>query len=227
MTIKNDQVKELPDALDVAFDFYDAWLDEVQANGGKMKTDSILFSSTAIEKGVRDSLLEKLNGGNEGVDPALCQVIAPDKIKMKYVHEMPTEVEMMVISDYATGTPSGFALVQMKVQEQSWVITTITCSKGDVLAEREFTFDTKGQLLKASVPAPFDNSKWHLVFSENNTPGHVAALQFTAASTCQNNGATTACDQNTLKEAAYAEVKGTMTETGVDVSTLTWSEAAF
>ncbi|MFN3692793.1 MAG: hypothetical protein ACK4SL_01670 [Candidatus Paceibacteria bacterium] len=226
MTFKNEDTRKLPESLDIAFDFYDAWLDEVQANGGKMKTDSILLSSTALENGVRDSLIAKLNGGNDGVDPVLCQSVAPDKIKMKYVSENPTEVELMVISDYATGTPSGFALVKMKVADKTWVITDISCSKGDVLEEREFSFSNKGQLLK-NVPAPFDNTQWHLVFSEGGTPGHVAPLRFSAASTCRTNNTDAICDINTLKEAAYAKVDGTMTETGVDVAKMEWSESPF
>jgi hypothetical protein len=66
-----------------------------------------------------------------------------------------------------------------------------------------------------------------LVFTENGTPGHVAPLLITASSTCQIDGVTTTCDESTFKEAAYAEVKGTMTETGVTVHSLTWSEQAF
>lgn len=226
MTIKNEDTRKLPDALDIAFDFYNAWLDEAKANGGKMKTDSILFSSTALEKGIRDSLLEKLNKGNDGVDPALCQITAPDNIKMKFVSEMPTEVEVMVISEYATGTPTGFALVNMKVVDRTWVISNISCSKGDVLEDREFSFSNKGQLLK-NVPAPFDNTQWHLVFSEDGTPGHVAPLLFTASSTCRTNNTDAVCDVNALKEAAYAKVDGTMTETGVEVTKMEWSENPF
>ncbi len=226
MTIKNDDTRKLPESLDIAFDFYNAWLDETKANGGKMKVDSILLSSTALENSVRDSLVEKLNNGNDGVDPALCQIVVPDNIKMKYISELPTEVEVMVISKYATGTPTGFALVTMKVADQTWVITNIACSKGDVLEDREFSFSNKGQLLK-NVPPPFDNTQWHLVFSEDGTPGHVAPLRFSASSTCRTNNTESVCDINTLKEAGYAKVDGTMTETGVEVTKMEWSEKEF
>ncbi len=223
MTIKNEDDRKVTEALDVAFDFYNAWLDEAKANGGKMKADSILLSSTALENGVRDSLLAKLNTGNDGVDPALCQSVVPDDVKMKYVSEMPTEVEVMVISKYATGTPTGFALVNMKMADKTWVITNIACSKGDVLEEREFSFSNKGQLLK-NVPPPFDNTQWHLIFSEDGTPGHVAPLRFSASSTCRANNAEAVCDINALKEAAYAKIDGAMTETGVEVTKMEWSE---
>jgi hypothetical protein len=226
MTIKNEDTRKLPDSLDIAFDFYNAWLDEAKANGGKMKADSILLSSTALENSVRDSLLLKLNNGNDGVDPAVCQTVAPDNIKMKYVHEMPTEVEVMVVSEYATGTPTGFALVRMKVVDKTWLITNISCSKGDVLEDREFSFSNKGQLLK-NVPAPFDNTKWHLIFSEDGTPGHVAELHFVTSSVCRTNNTDSACDSTMFKEAAYAKVDGTMTETGVEVKKMEWSETAF
>lgn len=226
MTIQNEDTRELPEALDIAFDFYDAWLDEAKANGGKGKADSILLSSTALEPGVRDSIVAKLNDTNNSVDPVLCQTTAPDNIKMRFVHELPNEVEIMVTAKFATGTPSGFALVKMKVADKTWVINDITCSKGDVLEAREFSFSNKGQLLK-NVPAPFDNTQWHLVFTENNKPGHVAPLRFSATSVCTANGVTGPCDINTFKEAAYAEVNGTMTETGVDIATMQWSENAF
>lgn len=226
ITTKNEDTRKLPESLDIAFDFYNQWLDETKANGGKMKVDSILLSSTALEKSVRDLLVEKLNNGSDGVDPALCQTMVPDNIKMKYVSEMPTEVEVMVISKYATGTPTGFALVKMKVAEKTWVITDISCSKGDVLEDREFSFSNQGQLLK-NVPPPFDNTQWHLVFSEDGTPGHVAPLRFSASSTCHSNNADAVCDVNALKEATYAKVDGTMTETGVEVTKIEWSENPF
>ncbi|MFM2339418.1 MAG: hypothetical protein RLZZ360_54 [Candidatus Parcubacteria bacterium] len=224
LTVKNDQVRELPDALDVAFDFYNAWLEETKTNG-KVKPDNILLSQTILTSTVKDKLIADLNTGGAS-DPLLCQSATPDKLRMKYVHKLPTEVELMVMSKFATGTPSGYAVVTMEVVGQDWVITAINCSTGDVLEAREFSFDTKGQLLK-NVPAPFDNTKWHLVFTENGTRGHVVPLLVTASSTCQIAGVTTTCDETTFKEAAYAEVKGTMTETGVAVHSLNWSEQAF
>ncbi|MCU0678160.1 MAG: hypothetical protein MUF19_01060 [Candidatus Pacebacteria bacterium] len=223
MTIQNQNDKPLPDPLDVLFDFYDGWLDEAQANGS-VKTETILLSSTALDSGLRDRIISGLNDGDAS-DPVLCQVATPDKIKVQYVSELPTAVEAIVLSEFASSTPTGYAVVKMSVVERSWVITDITCSRGDVLDDREFSFEQTGQLLK-NVPAPLDSNFWHIVYSDNGTPGYTAPLFLSASSTCvADNGAESVCDSNTFTEAADVKVQGTMTETGVNVARIMFTAA--
>jgi hypothetical protein len=223
MTIENQNEKPLPDPLDVLFDFYNGWLDEAQV-GGSVKTDSILLSSTALAGSVRDGLISGLSDG-DGVDPALCQIAVPDKIRVKYVSEQPMVVEAIVMSEFATGTPSGYAVVKMNVEDRAWVINSIICSKGDVLEEREFTFEQTGQLLK-NVPAPLDSNFWHIVYSDNGTPGYAAPLYFGTSSVCVTPGGTeSVCDTATFTEAADVKVQGTMSETGVDVARVFFTAA--
>jgi hypothetical protein len=216
MTIENQNDKPLPDPLDVLFDFYNGWLDEAQV-GGNVKSDSILLSSTALAGSVRDGLISGLSDG-DAVDPALCQVAVPDKIRIKYVSELPTAVEAIVMSEFASSTPTGYALVTMSVVERDWVITSIVCSKGDVEEPREFTFEQTGQLLK-NVPTPLDSNFWHIVYTDNGRPGFAAPLFFGTSSVCVTpGGAESVCNTANFAEAADVKVQGTMSETGVDVA---------
>ncbi len=217
MTIENRNEKQLPDPLDVIFDFYNGWLGEARANNGSMTEQTILLSSTALSDSARNAIIAGLADG-DGVDPVLCQTALPDKIRAKYVSELPTSVEVIVLSESASTTPFGYAIVKMSVIERSWVIESITCSKGDVDSEREYSFEQTGQLLK-NVPAPLDSNFWHVVYSDNGRPGFAAPLYFGASSVCvAPDGTESVCDTSTFVEAADVKVQGTMSESGVDVA---------
>ncbi len=211
--------KKIAEPLDVVLDYYTTWLEATKA-AGRPTSESDLVKSPVLTPAFATSLALRLKD-TTAPDPVLCQVEVPDKVAAKIVHELPAEAVVMLYSRFASSTPTGYALVTMTLEERTWRINEVVCTAGDVDVEREFTFETDGQLLK-NVPAPLDNTKWHLVFTENGTPGHAAPLRFTASSTCiAPDGVSSVCDQATFTEASYAKVVGNMTEEGVDVVTLT------
>jgi hypothetical protein len=220
VTVNNNaDERPIADPLDVVFDFYNEWHNEARTKG-QVSAGAAVMSSPILSTSTRENLNQKLTAGTEGIDPVLCQAVVPEKIKIKVIHQIPAEMEVMVMSRYASATPIGFALVKLSLNNREWHIDDITCSRGDVLEAREFSFEQTGQLLK-NVPAPLDSNFWHLVFTEDNTPGHTAELHFSSSSVCTLNGRETLCDTATFAEAANASVEGNMTESGVDVLRMT------
>lgn len=219
ITVNKDKERAIEEPLDVVFDFYNELLEDARANGG-VRADNRALQSPRLASSTRTNLIEQFADEGTQTDPLLCQTTVPDKIKVRVVHEVPSEVEVMVMSHYASSTPTGFALVKLALNNRNWMIDSITCSQGDVLEEREFSFEQTGQLLK-NVPAPLDNNYWHLVFTENRTPGHTAQLTFSSSSRCTLGGQEAVCDPATFLEATTVTVRGTMTETGVTVQSMT------
>ena len=86
---------------------------------------------------------------------------------------------------------------------------------------KEFSFEQEGFLIKTSVPKPFNNKNWHLVFTQDGKPGNVVPLIFDAKSQCTNlEGVKAVCKLDQFKEVDKVLVRGGMTERGATVVNL-------
>ncbi len=218
------------DPYDVVFDFYSDWLAYVHASGTPA-ANSALPGERFLTDAAKNALNEAILQTNTDVAiPVICQITAPDSVRAKIVHEVDDRAEIIVYPRYKTDntssstnttTVSGFSLVNLEKIDGSWRINSISCSRGDIAPESEYSFEQEGYLLK-NVPAPLDSNFWHLVFAENGVEGHTAPLLFTASSTCTiRDAAPEICNPESLVEANRAVVKGEMNESGVTVVSMT------
>ncbi len=206
------------DPIDIVFDFYGQWIAETIAT----TTDPFL-SGLSQDPLLSATLRKRLEDPNNRtglepnmVDAVLCQNKVPDAVSAKVLYETAEETRILVLAKDREA--AGEAIVTLRAQGGGWYIDDILCSRGEFDAPREFSFDTEGNLLK-QVPAPYNPENWHVVFTQNGTPGHAAPLFFSATSTCTwLDGTEAICQPDTFTEAAKVRVQGSMTESGVEVA---------
>lgn len=206
------------DPIDVVLDFYSDWLDAVQSTS----TDPYQAGLTN-EPLLSPALRDKLNNppSEQLRDPVLCQDPLPTKIRSKRLYEKPDEIQFVVFSKEQP--LAGQAIILARKLNNGWYIEDIKCSR-EFDEPREFTFEYEGNLLK-SVPPPYDPNYWHLVYSQDGTPGYAAQLFFGAESICINpNSTKTVCDEKQFTETQKVMLHGNMTESGVDVMKLEFIE---
>jgi hypothetical protein len=216
MSDPNNHSDSFDSPIDVTLDFYGEWLTVRQS---ATSTSLVrLPGMDVLTDGLRARLAESVAAVPE-VDPLLCTVAVPENILGRVVYETDTAAEVMVYGkDQATPERS---LATLDLTDNGWIITGISCSRGEVAPEVEFTFEQTGNLLKASLVTPLDSNKWHLVYTRDGQPGYAAPLYFDAASTCvSSDGTQTVCIPDTLIEPQSATVKGDMTEAGIKVTLL-------
>lgn len=208
------QVSKL-DAIDTVGGFYDEWLKAAQEPTADPNR-ATLAESTILSKTLRDRLVSTLKQSDTTLDPALCQTVVPENITIRSVYENASGAQILVTSRDKLATEQ--ALVTLVRLDDGWYIDDIECSAGEFAPEREFSFEKEGFLLKGSVPPPYDSKNWHLVFEENDEPGHVVPLFFDSESQCTtSNGSKSVCKPEQFKEATKASLRGQMTERGVSV----------
>lgn len=215
-----DTIDEEPEVATEPFtnsgilDFYDAWIEARESLGDSGLPEELLSSPT-----LSPAMQLALREGNEafktsGVDPVLCSSFVPTKVKSRNVFA--TDSEAQVIMYLNIDGASSNALVNLAPMDGAWVITNIDCSSTEEAPDRgEFNFDREGNVLKQSLQTPFDSNRWHLIFEQNGTAGHIAPL-FTDSAVCFQNGSDVACS-DILYEPARVRVQGNMSEAGVDV----------
>lgn len=202
------------DPVDIAGDFYNAWLAAAQATTTDPYTEG-LAASPILSKALRTQLKDAQKA-EEGVDPVICQTTLPERTSMRVVQKNDEVTEVVVTARRSESTEQSIAT--LRALNGGWYIDTIRCSPGEFPPEREFSFDTEGYLLK-DVPAPLNAEYWHVIFEENGVPGHFAPLFFSAESMCHARGdEPTVCDVNSFVGTPKVHVRGQMTETGVQVS---------
>lgn len=205
------------DPIDVTFDFYDPWLAAAQATSTNPFKEG-LAKAPILSKELRKKIKNAPRTGAEVVDPVLCQTTTPADISARMVSQDETQAEVLILSRQKELT--GQAVVKLVALNGGWYINDIVCSPGEFAPEREFTFEREGFLLK-SVPPPYNPQYWHIVFEENGEKGHAAPLFFDAESTCKAlDGKTAVCNPDQFREATKVLVKGSMSETGVQVKQL-------
>lgn len=201
--------------LDIALDFYEEWLRATLSTSTDPYSAG-LAARDVLSEGLRARIQEGRDKQGGTIDPILCQSSVPQKIYGRPIFELPNErAEVLIFSK--ENMQAGQAVVTLRARDNGWYIEDIRCSKGEFDDPREFTFDQEGQLLK-QVPMPYNPQLWHIVYSQNNIPGHLAPLLFNDKSMCASGGsADEPCKTETFAEADRVRVQGEMTENGVQV----------
>ena len=210
------------DPIDVTMSFYTPWL-EALLSTTTTPYESDLLSSPLISENLRERLKSEVGVSGLQVDSVLCQVVVPEKIGAKIIYTNGTEAQVMVIPRRSDASES--ALVTLTAIDGKWIISDIICSGGEIAPVREFDFDHEGFLLKQSVVPPLDPNNWHLVFTQNGQHGHTAPIFFNEASKCVSvDGTESVCNQDQITEATKAIIKGDMTEAGVSLRRLEFTQ---
>lgn len=208
---------------DIVLDFYDLWLHATKATSTdpyQSELTSWPLLSTALRTRLTDTQGQEVNG----LDPVLCQPTAPERVISKIVFELEDKAQILVVARDKTISVSNQAVVTLKRHNDGWYIDEITCSQGESVPEREFSFEKEGHLLK-SVPPPLDPQYWYIVFDENGEQGHFAPLFFNAESTCLSTaGIESVCNPDEFKDATKVQMYGQMNELGVDVKKIEFLE---
>lgn len=205
------------DPADAVGDFYDQWLKAAQ-DPSLTPDRSTLAKSPTLTKELSAKVAAALQTGG-GVDPVLCQSVVPQGITTRNVYEQADKAEILVTSKDKSVTKQ--AVVSLTKSSDSWFISEIQCTDGDIAPVQEFSFEKEGFLIKQSVPKPFNNKNWHLVFTQDGKPGNVVPLIFDAKSQCTNlEGVKAVCKPEQFKETAQVRVRGGMTERGATVAHL-------
>lgn len=205
---------EPADAVDT---FYRQWL--VAAKDSAAQPDrATLAESSVLTKELRATLAASLKSG-EALDPVLCQTVVPQEVVFRNIYEQGSEAQMLVTSKDKKVTKQ--AVVSLTKSDDSWVISEIECTDGEVAPVKEFSFEQTGFLIKDSVPKPFNNKNWHLVFTQDGRAGNVVPLIFDAKSQCTSiDGVKAVCKPEQFKETNKVLVRGGMTERGATVAQL-------
>lgn len=203
--------------VDVVLDFYEPWLAAAQATTTNPYKEGFA-KSPILSKELRKHIQASRGTLGIDLDPVLCQTRIPTQISARLISKIESQAQVLVVSREKKVTEQ--AIIDLVQLGEGWYIDNITCSPGEFGPEREFSFDMEGFLLKSVAP-PLNPQFWHLVFVQNDVPGHVVPLFFSPESTCiAVGGAQTVCDPSTFMEPSKAHVQGEMTETGVKVKRL-------
>jgi hypothetical protein len=214
--------KVTEDPLGVTEAFFSDWLVARQST----TTDPYqggLLNSDVITSSVRDYLTAKQTDLQNGVDPLLCVTTLPPKIGVKPIYEASTTAQILVVPRQQASRTAEMAVVDLNLIDYAWKITNIACSNGETAPATEFSFAESGYL-KKGLEAPFDSTKWHIIFTQNASETTAVPLLFTATSSCTRNNETVTCVPDTLPDTARITVKGSLLEEGAVVSSLVVNE---
>ncbi|MFZ2484697.1 MAG: hypothetical protein WAW81_02020 [Minisyncoccia bacterium] len=201
------------DTTDTVSTFYDAWLLALKQPATADPSRADLAKSPLLSKALSARLV---SAPNATPDPVLCQKVVPENISTRTVYENKDEAQILVMSRDKKVTEQ--AVVTLSKSNDGWLIDEIECSLGEIAPVREFSFEKEGFLIKTSVPKPYNNKNWHLVFEENGKLGNVVPLFFDASSQCTSlDGTKAVCKPDQFMEAAKVSVHAQMSERGATV----------
>ena len=204
---------EPADAVDT---FYGQWL-KAAKDPSFVPDRATLAASSVLTKELSAKIVAALPGAS--LDPVLCQSTLPQGITLRNVYEQADKAQMLVTSKDKAVTKQ--AVVDLIKSDDSWMISGIQCTDGDVAPVKEFSFEQTGFLIKASVPKPYNNKNWHLVFTQDGKAGNVVPLIFDAKSQCTSiDGTKAVCKPEQFAETNKVVVRGGMTERGATVAQL-------
>ncbi len=205
---------EPADAVDA---FYKDWL-EATKDATATPDKATLVTSPVLTKELSTQIATALQSVTS-LDPVLCQIPAAQGITIRNVYEQGAEAQILVTSKDKSVTKQ--AVVDLTKSDDSWVISAIECTNGETAPVKEFNFEQEGFLIKTSVPKPFNNKNWHLVFTQDGKPGNVVPLIFDSKSQCTSiDGKKAVCKPDQFIEASKVMVRGGMTERGATVVSL-------
>lgn len=210
----DSQAVKYTDPTDAVDSLYSQWLKAAQ-DPAVMPDRAALAKSAVFDRDLRDTIADALKSG-AALDPVLCQSAVPQGITLRTVYEQADKAQLLVTSKDKAVTNQ--AIVTLAKSSDSWSINEIECTSGEFAPEKEFSFEKEGFLIQSSVPKPYNNKNWHIVFTEEGRAGNVAPLLFDAKSQCTSlNGTKAACKLDQFSETSQVRVRGQMTERGVMV----------
>jgi len=205
------------DPRDIVLDFYELWRERKLAT----TTDDSTVNPVASEA-LSYKMIDRLQNfdfasSSEGVDPVFCQTTIPEQFRSKYIYQDEAS-EQLIISSKDKTIP-GQAIVTIDKFNDLWEISDISCSGGEVAPPMgEFSFENEGFMLRDSLPAKFDKTHWHLVFTQDNEPGHTVPLMLDGESMCVGaDGGESVCSADNFKETQKIFAQGQMAEAGLQV----------
>jgi len=210
--IDEAQVAPVDDPMDVTMELYDPWLDGVQSTSTEFNRSELL-TAAPLTADLRDRLEQQIQT-QSALDPVLCQIDIPERVGTKSVFTNDFEAQVLVIAR-GTKVPEQ-ALVTLIAVDGKWVVSDITCSRGELAPDVEFTFEREGNLLKQSLQPPLNNEQWHLIYTRDGVAGNAIPVLFDANSTCvMTDGSEQVCAPDQLTEATAVLLQGAMQEAGV------------
>jgi len=210
--IDEAQVAPVDDPMDVTMELYDPWLDGVQSTSTEFNRSELL-TAAPLTADLRDRLEQQIQT-QSALDPVLCQIDIPERVGTKSVFTNDFEAQVLVIAR-GTKVPEQ-ALVTLIAVDGKWVVSDITCSRGELAPDVEFTFEREGNLLKQSLQPPLNNEQWHLIYTRDGVAGNAIPVLFDANSTCvMTDGSEQVCVPDQLTEATAVLLQGAMQEAGV------------
>lgn len=205
------------DPLDVASDFVSGWIDAQQATITPSVAEYVAASGDILTTAAAEAILARV--GDESVEAITCQATLPARVGSKIVFADDLRAEVSVIARGAEKSPRQ-AIVTMQRTATDWEIISHECIDLANPVIAEFTFDRAGRLAKGSVPAPYDNTQWHVLYLDGERVG-IAPLTFTDQSQCETADETATCAPDQLSENTLVEIKGDLTEAGAVVRQMT------
>ncbi|MFZ2049050.1 MAG: hypothetical protein WAV25_02020 [Minisyncoccia bacterium] len=214
----SQQISKL-DTIDTVGNFYNDWLKALK-DPTTVPNLVTLSKTSYLSKPLRTRITDAQKDQTPNhLDPVLCQTVIPQSISIRRVFETADKAEVLVMSRDNTVTSQ--AIIELNKLKGGWYINEIKCSLGEFAPEKEFSFEQKGFLLKASVPIPYNSKNWHLVYEENGQKGNVIPLFFDSTSKCINiDKSESICKPDQLTEATEVFVQGQMTESGISIKRL-------
>jgi len=202
------------EAADAVDGFYGLWLKAAQ-DSTALPDRATLATFPTLTTELSTKVVAALTSGAT-LDPVLCQSVVPQSITIRNVYAQANIAQSLVTSKDKNVTKQ--AVVSLSKSGDRWLISEIQCTDGEVAPEREFSFDKEGFLIKGSVPKPYNNKNWHLVFTQDGKAGNVVPLIFDTKSQCTSlEGVKAVCKPEQFKETSQVRVRGGMTERGATV----------
>jgi hypothetical protein len=219
---QSEKVGVPEDPLEVTLDFYNNWLNDLKSTSTN-PYDSGLINNLILTPEVRAQIQKQKAEWKEGaVDPVLCLPNVPERIGGKINYAKDDRAVILVLPRGEAVKTDYKAIVSLTMVDSKWFITRLDCSQGEFAPEKEFDFEQTGNILKESIGAPYDSSKWHLVYTQELKDGYVVPLSFTPESICIGyDGSESVCDPTQLKETTKVFVQASMEETGAVVKKMT------
>lgn len=208
----------LGEPLDVTLDFYDKWRSAKNSTTTDPYTEGLANAtvlSSALSKKITDN---ETAFRSEQKDIVICDESVSRDMKAKEIFNNETRAQVLIFPK-DKDTRGIQVITTLEGQAGYWKITDISCGASEQDPNTgEFSFDYEGFLLKQSVPAPLNPQFWHLVFTQEDTPGYTTPLIFSTNSICIFEDKTEkVCSDELLYETKKVRAKGDMTEAGLEV----------
>jgi hypothetical protein len=217
-----DNTKAQAGPADVTLSFYKQWLTALNSTTTDPFAANIL-DQDIVSVEVRTMVNQKhVVMKKDELDPVMCQVKRPQRVKVNLVYATTTEAQVLVLGTGGTVKSQQISLVTLGTVDGAWQIKKIECSNGEAAPVSEFDFEQTGSLLKGSAKPPLDPKNIYLTFKKDTEPENTIQLFFTASSLCvAKNGTKTVCNPAQLTEGTSALIQASMTEEGAVVKKLT------